>query len=97
MGTHRVGDDQDVGVGGRLSSGLGQVTDDGGVGVEQIVAGHTGLAGDTGGDEDDLGILQASIEASRIGVVAGDSAVGVDVAQISRDTLVVVRIGDAEE
>jgi hypothetical protein len=34
--TYRVGDDQDVSLGGVLSSGLGQVADDGGVGVEQV-------------------------------------------------------------
>lgn len=83
---YRVGDDQDVGVRGRLGSSLSQVTDDGGVGVEQIVTGHTGLTGDTGGNEDDLSILQAGIEARGIGVVAGDNAVGVDVAQVSGDT-----------
>lgn len=33
---YRVGDDQDVGVGGSVSGGLGEVTDDGGVGVEQV-------------------------------------------------------------
>jgi hypothetical protein len=83
---YRVGDDQDVGVRGGLGSSLGQVTDDGGVGVEQIVTGHTGLAGDTSGDQDNLGILQAGSEASLIGVVASDNAVGVDVAEISGDT-----------
>ena len=33
----RVGDDQDVGVGAVLSDRLGEVTDDGGVGVEQVL------------------------------------------------------------
>jgi hypothetical protein len=33
---YRVGDDQDVGLGGVVSGGLGQVADDGGVGVEQV-------------------------------------------------------------
>lgn len=32
----RVGDDEDVGVGAVLGDGLGQVTDDGGVGVEEV-------------------------------------------------------------
>ena len=35
-GTHRVGDDEDVGLGGVLGSGLGEVADDGGVGVEKV-------------------------------------------------------------
>lgn len=36
LGTYRVGDDQDVSLGGVLSGGLGQIADDGGVGVEKI-------------------------------------------------------------
>ena len=84
--TYGVGDDQDVGVGGSLSGGLGEVADNGGVGVEEVITGHTGLAGNTGGDQDDLSILKSISEASLIGVVAGDGAVGVDVAQIGSDT-----------
>ena len=34
--TYRVGDDQDVGVGGGVSSSLGEVTDDRSVGVEEV-------------------------------------------------------------
>ena len=36
VGTYRVGDDEDVGVRRSVSSGLGEVTDDGGVGVEEV-------------------------------------------------------------
>lgn len=81
-----VGDDEDVGVRGRLSGGLGQVADDGGVGVEQVVAGHAGLAGDTSGDQDNLGILKGGVEAGGGGLVAGDVGAGVDVGDISGDT-----------
>lgn len=35
-GTNGVGDDEDVGLRGRLSGGLGEVADNGGVGVEQV-------------------------------------------------------------
>lgn len=84
--TYGVGDDQDVGLGGGLSGSLGKVTDDGGVGVEEVITGHTGLAGNTSGDKDDLGALEAVTEAGSIGVVASDGAVGVDVAEISSDT-----------
>ena len=35
-GTYRVGDDEDVGLGGSLSSSLGEVTDDRSVGVEEV-------------------------------------------------------------
>lgn len=34
--TYRVGDDEDLGVRSRISSGLGEVTDDGSVGVEKV-------------------------------------------------------------
>lgn len=83
---YRVGDDQDVGLGGSLGSGLGEVADDGGVGVEQVVTGHTGLAGNTSGDENDLGPLKSVAQATGIRLVASDSAVGVDVAQVGSDT-----------
>lgn len=91
--TYRVGDDQDVGLGGSLGGGLGEVTDNGGIGVEEIVTGHTGLAGDTGGDEDDLGALESITETLGGRVVAVDGAVGVDVAQIGRDTWKTSRLG----
>lgn len=85
-GVDGVGDDEDVGVGGVLSSGLGQVADNGGVGVEQVVTGHTGLAGNTSGDEDDLGSLKGSLESLRSGVVSLDGALGVDVGDVGGDT-----------
>lgn len=34
--TYRVGDDEDLGIGSSISSGLGEVTDDGSVGVEEV-------------------------------------------------------------
>jgi hypothetical protein len=75
-----------VSLGGGLSGGLGEVADDGGVGVEEVITGHTGLAGNTSGDENDLGALEAVTETGSIGVVALDDAVGVDVAEISGNT-----------
>lgn len=102
--TYRVGDDQDVGVGGSVSSSLSEVADDGGVGVEEVytsqvvsfpeisglertVTGHAGLTGNTGGDEDDLRVLEGIAEArGRGGVVASDGAVSVDVTEVSSDT-----------
>lgn len=85
--THRVGNDQDVGLGGGLSGGLGEVADDGGVGVEEVITGHTGFARNARGDEDDLRALEAVTETGGIGIVALDNAVGVDVAEISGNTL----------
>jgi hypothetical protein len=84
--TYGVGNDQDVSLGGGLSGGLGEVADDRGVGVEEVITGHTGLTGNTSGDQDDLGVLEAVTETAGIGVVASDGAVGVDVAEISSDT-----------
>ena len=57
--TYGVGNDEDVCVGAVLGGGLCEVTNDGGVGVEKVVTGHARLAGDTGGDEDNLGALEA--------------------------------------
>jgi len=80
-----VADDQDVGLGARLGAGLGEVADDGGVGVEKIVAGHTGLARDTGGDEDDLGALEGVGQAAGGRVIALDGRLGVDVGDVGSD------------
>jgi hypothetical protein len=68
-----------------FGDGLGQVADDGGVGVEEIIAGHARLAGDAGGDDDDLGAREALAQGRGRLVVADDLAFGVDVANIGRD------------
>ena len=99
-GVDGVGDDEDVGLGAGLGAGLGKVADDGGVGVEEVVTGHAGLAGDTGGDEDNLGALEGIGEAGGGGLVALDGALGVDVGEISTDTggaadIVESKLGDS--
>jgi len=81
-----IRDDEDVGVWGRLGGCLCEVADDGGVGVEQVVAGHAWLAGDTGGDEDNLGALEGCCQPAGCGIVAGDLALGVDVADVCCNT-----------
>lgn len=84
--TYRVGDDEDVGLGGVVGGGLGEVADDGSVGVEQVwgrsvgwhtrdscrrtVTGHAGLAGNASGDEDNLSALEGRGEAGGRGVVS---------------------------
>lgn len=85
-GVDGVGDDEDVGLGGGLGGGLCEVADDGGVGVEEVVARHAGLAGDTGGDQDDLGALEGGGEAGGGGLVALDGGLGVDVGNVGGDT-----------
>jgi hypothetical protein len=54
--------------------------------VLHTVTGHAGLARNTGRDEDDLGALEGIAKAGGGRVEASDSAVGVDVAEISSDT-----------
>ena len=85
-GVDGVGDDEQLGLGGRLGNSLGQVADDGGVGVEEVVTGHAGLTGNTGGDEDNVGALEALGEAAGGRVEAGDGRLGVDVGDVGSDT-----------
>ena len=55
-----------------LGASGGQVADNGGVGVEEIVAGHAGLAGDTSGDDNDIAASKGLLETIRLGNVASD-------------------------
>lgn len=57
-----IGDDQGVGIRRVLGDRLGEVAYDRGVGVEEVVTGHSRLARDTGRDDDDLGVLEGSCE-----------------------------------
>ena len=83
-GVDGVGDDQDVSLGGNLGSLLCEVTDDGGVGVEKVITGHSRLTGDTGGDDDDLDVLKGLSEL--VGLVAGGGGGSVDVRDVGSDT-----------
>merc|ERR1719454_1051201 len=83
-GVDWVGDDTDPSVGAVLGTSLGQGGDDGGVGVEEVVPGHTGLPGDAGGDDDDVHAGEAVSQL--VGALeAGDSGRGVAVGEISGD------------
>ena len=84
--TYRVGNDQNVGIRRSISSGLGEVTNNRGIGVEEVITSHAGLTGNTGGDEDNLGSLEGIAEAGSLGFVAVDRADRVDVAKVSSDT-----------
>jgi len=84
--THGVGDDEDVGIRAGVGASCSKVADDGGVCVEQVVTGHAGLARNTSGDENDLSTSQALLELSITLVVASNSALSVDVADIGGDT-----------
>jgi hypothetical protein len=85
-GVDGVGDNENLGLGGKVSNTLGKIADNGGVGVEQIVTGHTGLSGDTGGDDDNLNTLKGLLETTLLGGVASDLGVGGDVREISSNT-----------
>ena len=97
----RVGDDGHLRVGAVLGDGVGEVSVEGGVDGEQVLAGHTGLAGHAGWDDDDVGVLEGGVGSFGLGggllvivelvelgeghAVAGDGGCGVDVAEVSRD------------
>ncbi|KAI3480889.1 hypothetical protein L1887_56963 [Cichorium endivia] len=93
-GVDGVGDDEEVGVGGDLGGLLGEVADDGGVGVEEVVTGHAGLAGHAGGDDDDLDVLERLTEL--VGLVSGGGGRGVDVRDVGGDTGSEAHIVEAE-
>ena len=63
-GVERVGDDDQDAVRRVLHNLADYVAHDFVVGVEQVVAAHAGLAGDSGGDDDDVGV-------GGVGVVVG--------------------------
>ena len=81
-----VGNNEDFGIRGRLGSSLCEIANDGGVGVEEIIAGHAWLSWDTGGDQDDLGTLEGGSETTWCWVIALDGGFGVDVGDICGDT-----------
>lgn len=51
-----------MGLGCGLGDFLSEVTDNGGVGVEEVITGHAGLAGDTSGDDDDFSAFEGTSE-----------------------------------
>lgn len=61
-GVDWVGDDSDKSLRGGLGDDGGQVTDDSGVGVEEIVTGHSWLAWDSGWDDDDVSVLDGGVK-----------------------------------
>mmetsp|Transcript_6249 Transcript_6249/g.28186 ORF Transcript_6249/g.28186 Transcript_6249/m.28186 type:complete len:382 (-) Transcript_6249:40-1185(-) len=61
-----------------------EVADDARVDLEEVVAGHAGLAGDARGDDDDVGILESRAELGVAGVTLGLGG-GVDVGDVGGD------------
>src|SRR5690349_61596 len=66
-GVEGVGDADQDGVGRALDDLLRDLSDDALVGADEVVAAHAGLAGDAGGDDDDIGVFGLVV-----GVGAGD-------------------------
>jgi len=82
-----VADNTDNGVRGGLGAGSGELSDNGGVGVEKIVSGHARLSWDTGGDENDISALDGFLHGSGVRTnESGDSGLGVDVGKIGGNT-----------
>ena len=69
-----IGDDSQERLGSMFRDTLRQVPDDTGIGVEQIVSGHSWLPGDSGGDQDDIGFIKSMCQAVSLGFgsVSGD-------------------------
>ena len=79
-----VGNDTNNGIGGGAGTGTGQGGDNGGVGVEQVVAGHAWLAWDTSWDEDNVATGNGSLDI--ITDKGSDGGLGVNVGQVGADT-----------
>lgn len=58
-GVDRVGDDKEHSLGASSGTSLSQTLDNAGVGVEQIISGHSRLSGDTGRDDNNVGTIQS--------------------------------------
>lgn len=54
------------------------------------ITGHSRLAGDTSGDENNLSTLQSSLQSLRTDAVSSNLALGVDVRNVSGDTCIYI-------
>jgi hypothetical protein len=84
-GVDRVGDDEDEGLGGDLSSNLDEALDNAGVDLEQVITGHAGLARNASGDDNDVRILEGGLGAIVGWQVSGDFRLRRDVGEIGCD------------
>lgn len=89
-----VGNDEDIRLGSVVCNSLSKITDDSSVGVKQIVASHSGLAGHAGGDDDNLNVLQRMGKLFRL--VALDDRGRVDVRNIGSNAWRTTDIVQAE-
>jgi len=70
-GVDGVRDDKDVGLRAPLGNTSDQCRDDTGVLGEELISGHAGLAGETGGDHNDVTSLKGLLQSVIFGEVSG--------------------------
>ena len=79
-----VRDDVEDGARARVCRGGDEISDDARVDGEEIVAGHSGFAGNARGDDDEVGAGEGGGKLGRA-MESADDGVGVDVGEIRRD------------
>lgn len=80
-----VRNDEDICFRSRLGGCLGEITDNGSIGVKEIIAGHSRLAGNTSRDKNNLRSLKGSSEAGWRWVIAGNLGLSINVTDVSSD------------
>jgi hypothetical protein len=82
-GVDRVGNYTNSSFGGEFGGGNGKVTNDGSVGVEEIITSHSRLAGYTSGDNDDVGVSESVLESIVLESVSSADSGSVNVRDVS--------------
>mmetsp|Transcript_107308 Transcript_107308/g.218972 ORF Transcript_107308/g.218972 Transcript_107308/m.218972 type:complete len:222 (-) Transcript_107308:3-668(-) len=80
-GVHRVRDDEDACIRAGLRTACDESLDNAGIDIEEVVASHAWLAGDTSGDHNHLATLQGRLEV--VAYVAKAARVCVDVREVA--------------
>ena len=85
-------------LGSDFSGRLGKIANDAGIGVEEVITGHSGLPRHTSGDDDDLCALECLLETSIVlaGSVTRADGGGIDVGDVSRHTFCEADIEQSE-
>ena len=84
-GVDRVANNEDASLRTSLSASLSKVHGNTGVGVEEIVTGHTGLSGNTSGNDDNIGAIE-DLKEVFLAIVTFDLQVSVNVRKIDSNT-----------
>lgn len=88
-----VADDENKCLGSIGGNTNGNVSDNGGVDVEEVVSGHAWLTGDTSGDDDDVRALEGLVQTAVRRQVALNDGGSVDVGDVSGNTWCVDAVG----